>query len=135
MVDIPTAGAGTEPVAVDRRFQLLVDSVRDYAIYMLDPEGVVVSWNSGAQRFKGYTRDEILGRHFSCFFTEPDRQSGLPKRALATALAEGKFETEGWRVRKDGTRFWAHVVLDPIRDETGALVGFAKVTRDITRSV
>jgi len=114
------------------RFQLLVDAVTDYAIYMLDPKGVIASWNSGAQRFKGYIESEILGEHFSRFYTEEDRASGLPQRALETATREGKFETEGWRVRKDGTRFWAHVVIDPIRDAKGNLLGFAKITRDLT---
>ena len=116
----------------ERRFQLLVDAVKDYAIYMLDPQGIVSSWNSGAQRFKGYKADEIIGQHFSRFYTEEDRQAGVPQQALATAVAEGKYETEGWRVRKDGSRFWASVVIDPIHDEDGNLFGFAKITRDIT---
>jgi PAS domain S-box-containing protein len=116
----------------EHRFQRLVDAVTDYAIYMLDPQGVVASWNSGAQRFKGYEAHEVIGEHFSRFYTEEDRSSGLPKRALETAAREGRFEHEGWRVRKDGSRFWAHVVIDPIWDPSGALAGFAKVTRDIT---
>ncbi|MEO8161966.1 MAG: PAS domain S-box protein, partial [Arenimonas sp.] len=120
------------PPPGDQRVLLLVAGIRDYAIYMLDPDGHVVSWNAGAQRFKGYAADEVIGRHFSQFFTEEDRLAGLPARALATALAEGKFESEGWRVRKDGSRFWASVVLDPIHDEEGELVGFAKITRDVT---
>ncbi|SCY90345.1 hybrid sensor histidine kinase/response regulator [Microvirga guangxiensis] len=114
------------------RFQLLVDSVTDYAIYMLDPSGIIASWNSGAQRFKGYIESEVLGEHFSRFYTEEDRASGLPQRALDTARREGKFEAEGWRVRKDGTHFWAHVVIDPIIDGQGNLIGFAKITRDLT---
>lgn len=114
------------------RFQLFVASVTDYAIYMLSPEGYVDSWNAGAQRFKGYTADEILGQHFSRFYTEADRAAGVPYRALQTAREEGKFEDEGWRVRKDGTKFWAHVVVDPIWSESGELMGFAKVTRDVT---
>jgi PAS domain S-box-containing protein len=114
------------------RYRLLVEAVTDYAIYMLDPAGIVSSWNPGAERFKGYTRDEILGQHFSRFYTEEDRSRGLPDRALATAASEGKFESEGWRVRKDGTRFWAYVVIDPIRDAAGTLLGFAKITRDLT---
>ncbi|MDB5815137.1 MAG: hybrid sensor histidine kinase/response regulator [Rhodocyclales bacterium] len=109
-----------------------VSGVVDYAIYMLSPEGYVNSWNAGAQRFKGYTADEIIGEHFSRFYTEEDKASGLPDRALLTAQTEGKFEDEGWRVRKDSTRFWASVVIDPIRNDDGILVGFAKVTRDIT---
>jgi len=115
-----------------QRFELLVTGVRDYAIYMLDPGGDVVSWNTGAQRFKGYTAQEILGKHFSQFYTDEDRATGFPDKALRTALEQGKFEGEGWRVRKDGTHFWASVVIDPIRDPSGELVGFAKITRDIT---
>ena len=114
------------------RYRRLVDAVTDYAIYMLDPQGVVTSWNAGAQRFKGYTPDEIIGEHFSRFYTEEDRQNGLPERALRIAAEQGKFEAEGWRVRRDGSRFWAHVVLDPIRDPDGKLIGYAKVTRDLT---
>jgi PAS domain S-box-containing protein len=114
------------------RLRLLLDAVTDYAIYMLDPTGVVTSWNAGAQRFKGYRESEILGHHFSRFYTEEDRQSGLPARALLTAAREGRFESEGWRVRKDGTRFWASVVIDPIRQPSGRLIGYAKITRDLT---
>lgn len=114
------------------RYRLLIDAVTDYAIYMLDADGIVTSWNPGAQRFKGYMASEILGSHFSRFYSEEDRKAGLPARALATAAREGKFENEGWRIRKDGTRFWAHVVIDPIRAPSGRLVGFAKITRDLT---
>lgn len=114
------------------RFEILVQSVIDYAIYMLDREGRIVTWNSGAERFKGYRAEEIVGEHFSRFFTPEDREAGLPAKALAMATEEGSFETEGWRVRKDGTRFWAHAVLDPIRSDDGTVVGFAKITRDIT---
>jgi PAS domain S-box-containing protein len=124
----PTLGKLTE----EQRFQLLVAGVSDYAIYMLDPGGYVSSWNAGAHRFKGYLAHEIIGKHFSTFYTEEDRAAGVPSRALRTALTEGKFEAEGWRVRKDGSQFWASVVIDPIRTEAGELVGFAKVTRDIT---
>jgi len=95
----------------DGRYRLLIEAVTDYAIYMLDPSGIITSWNPGAQRFKGYTASEIVGEHFSRFYTEEDRATGLPARALATAAREGKFEAEGWRVRKDGTRFWAWVAL------------------------
>jgi PAS domain S-box-containing protein len=116
----------------EERFRLLVQSITDYAIYMLDPTGKVTSWNPGAQRFKGYRTEEILGEHFSRFYTEEDRATGLPERALATAESEGKFEAEGWRLRQDGSRFWAHVIIDPVRDEGGTLVGFAKITRDLT---
>jgi len=116
----------------EQRFQLLVTSVRDYAIYMLDPAGYITSWNAGARRFKGYDASEIIGQHFSVFYTEDDRLAGKPARALNTALVGGNFEDEGWRVRKDGSRFWASVVIDPILDTTGELIGFAKITRDIT---
>jgi len=111
---------------------MLVDAVTDYAIYMLDPNGIITSWNPGAKRFKGYEEAEILGESFSRFYTEEDRKTGLPQRALQIAEREGKFENEGWRIRKDGTRFWAYVVIDPIRDNSGKLIGFAKITRDLT---
>ena len=104
----------------------------DYAIYMLDPNGVVTSWNAGAQRIKGYRDDEIIGAHFSRFYTEEDRATDLPARALATSRGEGRFEAEGWRVRKDGSRFWANVVIDPVHNPDGELIGFAKITRDLT---
>jgi PAS domain S-box-containing protein len=118
--------------ASEERFRLLVQSVTDYAIYMLDPVGTVTSWNPGAERFKGYRADEILGQNFSRFYSEEDRLAGVPTRALATAELEGRFEAEGWRIRKDGTRFWANVVIDSIRDPMGKLIGFAKITRDLT---
>ncbi|GAA3266717.1 hypothetical protein GCM10020258_36080 [Sphingomonas yabuuchiae] len=114
------------------RFERLVNSIRDYAIYLLDREGHVASWNAGAERFKGYTAQEIIGQQFSRFYTDDDRAAGLPARALQIAAAEGVFEAEGWRLRKDGTRFWTSVVIDPVRDDQGTLIGFAKVTRDIT---
>jgi PAS domain S-box-containing protein len=116
----------------EQQFRLMVQSVTDYAIYMLDVEGNVASWNAGAQRIKGYGPEEIIGRHFSNFYTEEDRAAGLPRTGLQTAAREGRWEHEDQRVRKDGTRFWAHVVIDAIRDDDGKLVGFAKVTRDIT---
>ena len=116
----------------EQTFRLLVQSVTDYAIYMLDPKGHVANWNSGAERIKGYTRPEVIGRHFSCFYTEEDRNAGIPTRALAIAASDGRFEHEGWRIRKDGSRFWANVVIDPIHNEEGELVGYAKVTRDMT---
>ncbi|WP_425324337.1 PAS domain S-box protein, partial [Methylobacterium frigidaeris] len=118
--------------ASEERYRLLLQSVTDYAIFMLDRDGVVANWNSGARRIKGYEAGEIVGTHFSRFYTDEDRASGVPARALATAAGSGKFEAEGWRVRRDGTRFWASVVIDPIIGEDGRLVGFAKVTRDIT---
>jgi PAS domain S-box-containing protein len=116
----------------ERRFRLLVEGVTDYAIFMLDPEGKVANWNPGAERIKGYHPDEIVGEHFSRFYTPEDFRAGVPKRALETARETGRYEAEGWRVRKDGTRFWASVVLDAVRDEQGELIGFAKVTRDMT---
>ena len=116
----------------DGRYHLLVDAITDYAIYMLNPDGIITSWNSGAQRLKGYTEQEIVGLHFSTFYTPEDRAVDLPARALATAAGEGRFENEGWRVRKDGTRFWAHVIIDPIRSSHGPLLGYAKITRDLS---
>jgi PAS domain S-box-containing protein len=116
----------------EQRFRLLVQGVTDYAIFMLSPEGIVTNWNVGAERIKGYTEDEIVGSHFSRFYTDEDRDKGTPALALATATRDGRWESEGWRVRKDGTRFWAHVVIDAIRDDSGTLIGFAKVTRDLT---
>ena len=113
-------------------YQRLVQSVVDYAIYMLDVEGRVSSWNPGAERAKGYTADEILGEHFSRFYTPEDVDMRVPWKALETARTEGRFTAEGWRMRKDGTRFWASVVIDPVRDDSGKVVGFAKVTRDLT---
>ncbi|MGH6641981.1 MAG: ATP-binding protein [Bradyrhizobium sp.] len=115
----------------ERCFRLLVEGVADYALYMLDPTGIVTSWNIGAQRIKGYSPEEILGRHFSVFYTETDRANGKPQRALRTAEETGRYDEEGWRVRKDGTFFWASVLIDPIRED-GELIGFAKITRDIT---
>ena len=116
----------------DRRYQLLVNAITDYAIYMLDPAGIVTSWNAGAERIKGYLADEIIGEHFSRFYTEEDRAAGAPERALAVAAEVGRFESEGWRLRKDGARFWAHVIIDPIRGDDGALLGFAKITRELS---
>ena len=116
----------------EQRLRLLVSAITDYAIYMLDPEGHVATWNAGAERFKGYTADEIIGQHFSRFFLPEDVAARLPQHALANALKEGRFEAEGWRLRKDGTRFWVNAVIDPIFDEQGNHLGFAKITRDFT---
>ncbi len=116
----------------ERMFRILVEGVTDYALYMLSPDGRVANWNEGARRAKGYAASEIVGKHFSCFYLPEDRAARLPEAALAVARTEGRFEKEGWRLRKDGTRFWAHVVIDAIRAEDGKLVGFAKITRDIT---
>ncbi|QJU58217.1 PAS domain S-box protein [Sphingomonas sp. AP4-R1] len=118
--------------ASEERFRLLVQSVSDYAIYMLDTDGLVSSWNAGAERFMGYAAGEIIGQHFSRVYTQEDRGAGVPDAALAAARNEGRFEAEGWRVRKDGSRFWSSVIIDPIRNDAGELVGFAKVTRDLT---
>ena len=116
----------------DARYRLLVDAITDYAIYMLDADGRVSSWNRGAERFKGYRPEEIIGEHFSRFYTPADRAAGVPAEALRQAAEEGRFEAEGWRLRKDGTRFWAHVVIDPIRADDDTLIGYAKITRDLT---
>lgn len=116
----------------EQQFRLLVEGVTDYAIYMLDPQGRISSWNSGARRIKGYTPEEIIGQHFSQFYTPEDRVAGAPQHALETAAQQGRFENEAWRVRKDGSRFWAHVVLDPIHADDGSIIGYAKITRDIT---
>lgn len=116
----------------EQQLRILLAGVTDYAIYMLDPQGRVTSWNTGAQRIKGYDAPEILGQHFSRFYTEEDRRADLPRTVLETAAREGRYEAEAWRVRKDGSRFWANVIIDAIRDPAGNLIGFAKVTRDIT---
>lgn len=118
--------------ASEERFRLLVEGVIDYAIFMLDPNGFVTSWNAGARRIKGYAAEEIIGHHFSQFYIEEDRRGGKPARALETATRTGKYESEGWRLRKDGTTFWANAVLDAIHDADGRLIGFAKITRDLT---
>ena len=118
--------------ASEERFHLLVDSVKDYAIFMLDPRGYITTWNQGAERIKGYRAGEIIGRHFSIFYPAEDVAAGEPARGLARALQEDRFEAEGWRVRKDGSRFWASVVITALKDHTNQLQGFAKVTRDIT---
>ncbi len=116
----------------EARFAQLINAVIDYAIFQLDPKGNILTWNGGAQRIKGYSAEEIIGQHFSRFYTDEDRLAGLPEKGLRTAAQEGRFEFEGWRVRKDGSKFRAFVVIDPIRDDTGNLLGFAKVTRDVT---
>ena len=116
----------------ERKFRLLVQGVTDYAIFMLDPDGRVTNWNAGAARIKGYAEGEIIGEHFSRFYTQEDRDAGLPFNALERARSAGRYESEGWRVRKDGTRFWASAVIDAIQDDDGKLIGFAKITRDLT---
>lgn len=124
--------AAQQLLATEQQFRLLVQGVTDYAIYMLSPEGLVTNWNAGARNIKGYADDEVLGTSFSRFYTDEDRAQGLPQKALQSAAEQGRFEAEGWRLRKDGSRFWAHVVIDAIRNDMGELVGFAKVTRDVT---
>src|SRR5499426_2143663 len=117
---------------IDDAYRLLVQEVRDYAIFMLDPKGKILSWNAGAQRLKGYAPDEIIGKHFSIFYQKEDVERKKPQRELETAAMEGRVEDEGWRVRKDGTRFWANVVITALHDENGVLCGFSKITRDLT---
>src|SRR6202030_3331844 len=113
--------------ASERRYQLLVDGVKDYAFFMLTPDGHVATWNLGAERTKGYRAEEVIGRHFSCFYPEEDIRGNKPEQHLETALTEGRVEDEGWRVRKDGSRFWAEVVITALRDTDGSLQGFSKV--------
>ncbi len=130
------AGASADPapggIDSDVSFRLLVESVKDYAIVMLDPKGRVASWNEGAQRIKGYAPAEIIGKDFSCFYPPESAQRGLPQHELEVAAREGRFEDEGWRVRKDGSRFWANVVISAVRGPDGSLQGYAKITRDLT---
>jgi len=128
----PLGTAHSEASQTNGLYQLLVESVRDYAIFALDPAGVILSWNAGAERIKGYAAKEIIGRHFSLFYTAEDRAAGKPENELIVAEREGRVEDEGWRVRKDGSLFWASVVITALRDPSGKLVGFAKVTRDVT---
>ena len=116
----------------EERFRLLVEGVQDYAIYSLDPQGVITSWNSGARRIKGYMAEEVVGRHFSSFYTPEDVERGLPAKVLQIAREEGHYQGEGWRIRKDGSKFWSNVVITPLRDGTGNLIGFSKITRDVT---
>lgn len=131
--DISDAHAAEQRlIESERRFRLLVSGVTDYAIYMLDLDGRISSWNSGAERFKQYREPEVLGRHFSMFYTPTDVEQGKPERALRIAQQQGRYEDQGWRVRKDGSRFWAHVILDPLRDEEGQPIGYAKITRDVS---
>ncbi len=127
-----TSGPERDLFESERIFRLLVQGVVDYAIYMLDRSGKVASWNAGAERIKGYKASEIIGLHFSRFYTETDQKNGRPPRALAIARESGHYEEEGWRVRKDGSVFWASVIIDRICDDNGKLLGFAKITRDIS---
>lgn len=127
-----TSAPSVQQLSSEERYRLLVNAVTDYAIYMLDPSGKVVSWNQGAERLKGYSTREAIGLDFRQFYTPEDRESGLPDRALAAAATAGRYEVEGWRMRKDGDRFWALVVIDPVRAADGSLLGYAKVTRDLS---
>jgi PAS domain S-box-containing protein len=128
-----SAGAANDSdVPLEDRYQLLIEAVQDYAIFMLDPAGRVASWNSGARKIKGYTAGEIVGRHFSIFYTPEDVAADKPGRELTLATAQGRAEDQGWRVRRDGSRFWADVTITAVHDTSGALLGFAKVTRDMT---
>src|SRR4029077_6988142 len=124
------AGTGARETADS--FRLLVEGVRDYAIFMLDPGGRVLTWNPGAERLKGYRAEDIIGKHFSCFYPSDAAEAGKPARLLALAARDGRVEDEGWRVRQDGSRFWADVIITALRDSDGALIGYAKVTRDMT---
>ncbi|PSO17524.1 hybrid sensor histidine kinase/response regulator [Bradyrhizobium sp. MOS002] len=130
--DLQSPRSKLDGIGDTARLQLLIDAIVDYAIYMIDLDGTVRSWNSGAQRLKGYSPDEIIGKSFASFYTPEDRIKELPQRALSVAAQEGRFNAEGWRVRKDGSRFWASVIIDAVRNDGGELIGFAKVTRDIT---
>src|SRR3982750_1071736 len=129
----PAAASSPAPDQGEQRFRLLVEGVKDYAIFMLDPQGHVLTWNAGAQRFKGYRADEIIGSHFSRFYPPEALARGLPEHELEMAQGTGSFEDEGWRVRKDGSLFWANVIITALRDEQGELIGFGKVTRDLTQ--
>jgi PAS domain S-box-containing protein len=134
----PSLKNGTDETALrlsEEKFRLLVEAVQDYAIFTLDPNGNVSSWNPGAQRIKGYEISEILGKHFSIFYPEEDRQARKPQRELEIAAKDGHVEDEGWRIRKDGSRFWANVHITALRDDTGKLIGFGKVTQDITEKL
>ncbi len=122
----------TDPADAERHVALLVSSALDYAIFMLDPQGNVMTWNPGAQRIKGYAPADIIGRHFSTFYTDEDKARNHPQRELELAIEHGRYEEEGWRIRKDGSRFWANIVITPLYDDTGTLVGFGKVSRDLT---
>src|SRR5256885_238073 len=123
---------GLDELSEDRQLALLVNQATDYAIFVLDPDGYVQTWNPGAERTTGYRSEEIIGRHFSRFYTDEDNERGRPADALRIAVPAGRCEEEGWRLRKDGTRFWASVTITAVRDEEGRLTGFAKVTRDLT---
>src|SRR5947207_8664619 len=121
-----------DPLHEERVYRLLMEGAGDYAIFALDPAGHVVTWNPGAERFKGYKAEEIIGKHFSVFYPESEKRASKPDFELKEAARTGRFEDEGWRIRKDGTRFWANVVITRLNDENGKLIGFGKITRDLT---
>ena len=136
IVDITTRKVAEQSLREsEQRYAVLVDGVTDYAIYMIDRNGIVTNWNRGAQRIKGYRTEEIVGQHFSCFYTREDRAANMPQRTLEIAARDGRYEAEAWRVRKDGSRFLADVVIDALKDDGGRLIGFAKITRDVTERV
>ena len=136
IVDITARKAAAQALREsEQRYSVLVDGVTDYAIYMVDPNGMVINWNRGAQRIKGYLTEEIVGQHFSRFYTEEDRAANAPRQSLESAARDGRYEAQAWRVRKDGSRFLADVVIDALKDDSGRLIGFAKITRDVTERV
>src|SRR5689334_10517000 len=130
-MSMTSATGGLQVLSTEHRLELLIASVADYAIYMLDPDGYVTTWNTGAEHIKGWHADEIIGHHFSIFFTPEDRARGLPASILAAALEHGRHESEGQRLRKDGRRVWTSAVVQPVREGDGRLVGFAQITRDV----
>jgi len=130
--DIDSRDGANLPGNDDELLRILLDGIKDFAIFAMDTDGRVATWNAGAERLKGYRAAEILGRDFSCFYSSEDIDAGKPRRALETARNDGRYEEEGWRVRKDGSRFMANVVITVLRDPAGSVVGFAKVTRDMT---
>src|SRR5579859_6981021 len=124
--------ANNESLVDPSIYRLVIEQTKDYAVFVLDPDGRILTWNLGAERIKGYAPEEIIGRHFSVFYAREAVDSRWPEHELKVATAEGRFEDEGWRVRKDGSRFWASVVITTLRDEQGKLLGFSKITRDVT---
>ncbi|RWA72283.1 PAS domain S-box protein [Mesorhizobium sp.] len=132
---MPLTTTDAQHLSDSHRLELFIDAVADYAIYTLDADGYITGWNAGAEKIKGYAASEILGQHFSRFFTIEDQANAVPERMLAAARADGRYEAEGWRVRKDGTRFWSNAVVQRVVDQNGVFLGYAKITRDITERV